>query len=420
MCGISGHSGIHPSRRKLLTIGLAMGIQKRGSHASGYLSIDKNGAMERGRTDKAWMEDPKWSSRCADLGQTVMMHARHATCRNKGIEDAHPFEIKRDGKSVLWGMHNGVIYNADESAKAHGREMTVDSRELLELLADNEGEKIKKLSGYGVVAWIRSNEPHRMYMARMTATADMCMARVKDPTMALVEHTEYNGTIFASTKEILKYAASLAGVELAEEPFELKNHVVYYVDHDGGAFMRDDEKVEIEPMRSRVSTTTDFSGWERGGSFNYGSYFAKTPAEYAAEGEATAERVNAWWTAGEARREKYRQEVADWLMGQDIAGAGLSAEEEDICDVCGNFYWKYASCCYSCGCATPYRLAQASSPTASSAMDKYPEAPVATMTVAQQEEAYRKELEEEREALDAVLNDGWEEAGMQTTKVLAL
>ena len=414
MCGISGHAGIHPSRRKLLTIGLAMGIQKRGSHAAGYLSIDKNGTLERGRTDKAWMEDPKWSNRCADQGQTVMMHARHATCRNKGVEDAHPFEIKRNDKTVLWGMHNGVIYNADESAKAHGRELTVDSRELLELMADNEEEKIRKLTGYGVVAWIRAEKPHRMFMARMTASADMCMARVKDPTMSPVDGTEYNGTIFASTREILKYASALAGVELAEEPFELKNHVVYYVDHDGGAFMLDDLKIEID-HRAKGSVTHDYSWLERGNAHTgyYAGYHQKTKEEREAEEKETADRVSAWWAAGEAGRELYRKQSEEWLKGQDITAPlvpppveALDALREARCEMCGMLYWVYASVCASCGEPTPFRRTGSPAPDDSA--------------IQQTQEQYDKELAEERKALDAVLKEDWEELGLQTDRVLAM
>lgn len=132
-----------------------------------------------------------------------MIHTRMATCGKKTVDEAHPFHIKRNGRSVLWGMHNGVIHNARESAEKNDRPYSVDSKELFEVLADRNYEAFKNFTGYGTIVWIDAQYPQRITMARMSHSADLAIATIVG-----------GGVMWASTRDILENAVKLSKLEI--------------------------------------------------------------------------------------------------------------------------------------------------------------------------------------------------------------
>lgn len=159
MCGLAGYVGIkNKAQRMLLASALGEGIDKRGGHAAGYVSIpsaESPAGIAVGRRIGTWRGAGFAWVEAAAAGEVAMMHARWATHGHKDdLENAHPFTIVRDGRDVLVGAHNGVLGQTESSAKRHGRKHTVDSRECFELLADGLHDKIRKLSGYGVLTWV--------------------------------------------------------------------------------------------------------------------------------------------------------------------------------------------------------------------------------------------------------------------------
>lgn len=199
MCGIAGFMGIKHKARRDLVDSLGLGIDMRGGDAAGYVSISESGAVTHAKKLGTWVGARNKFRRVAAGGETVMMHARYATCGSKYDQNqAHPFEIRREHKTALWGCHNGCIWNADDSAKANGRKYTVDSKELFQLLADGDVEGINELDGYGVITWI---EPGTDYvsMVRLSSSSEICVVGV-----------EGGGIAWASTWAILGDALDYA------------------------------------------------------------------------------------------------------------------------------------------------------------------------------------------------------------------
>lgn len=202
MCGLAGYVGVPEEARWRLTAGLGFGIDKRGGHSSGFVSIGdtlrycrKSGKWSDGR--KRWFET-------ASSGNLCMMHARWATCGDRyEPNQAHPFAIKREGKTVLWGAHNGVIYDAWESAEKYNHYIDVDSQEIFEHLADQNYQAIQDMNGYGVITWIDNEARDRVSVARLSSHSDFEACQVKE-----------GGVVWASTKLIVQDALKLASLNV--------------------------------------------------------------------------------------------------------------------------------------------------------------------------------------------------------------
>lgn len=182
-----------------------------------------------------------------------MMHARYATCGGSwrgNPNNAHPFRIERNGKTVLYGAHNGCIYNADDSAKKHARNYTVDSRELFELLADNATEEIQNLSGYGVITWIDTKQQGAVNMARISTSSEIYVCKVKS-----------GGYVWGSTEKIVKEALKDAGLK-KECHYDLNDIGRVYQFRPTGIFETDRTGIKVG---SRSYTYVGgYGGWDYG------------------------------------------------------------------------------------------------------------------------------------------------------------
>ncbi len=209
MCGISGFTGVKDAtaRHKLVTA-LGVGIDARGGHAAGYVSVMGSSApiVRLAKRVGEWTDSSSRFRFQAGQGETLMMHSRMATCgREDLVSNAHPFAIRREGKTVLYGCHNGMLQGTYVSAALNKREHTVDSREMLELLADGDHAAIRRLSGYGIVTWIVPGSPV-VHVLRLSNQSDIsCM------------HLESGGIAWASTWSILSKALDYAGEKAVGE-----------------------------------------------------------------------------------------------------------------------------------------------------------------------------------------------------------
>jgi len=200
MCGLAGHAGVDSQRiREQLTFGLGIGIDIRGGDAAGFATITEDKTIAVGHKPGCWINARERFLQRASEGTLSMLHARFATCGTGAITEAHPFVIKREGKTILFGAHNGIIYNAYSSAQRNGRKLTVDSKELFELLADKDYEGLKRLQGYGVITWIEADNPTCMFVHRLTAMSDFH-----------IEQLEHGGFVWGSTREIVARALDMA------------------------------------------------------------------------------------------------------------------------------------------------------------------------------------------------------------------
>jgi len=227
MCGIAGFSGVSEHKRIALLMALGRGIDTRGGHARGYVGETAEGDVDSNRAVGPWKACSKrWYQRMAKL-DTVTLHARWATHANAGkTYAAHPFPIRRGkGRSVLWGMHNGVV-DASASAAEAGREYHVDSWEVFERIADGDTEALGRMPGYGTLAWFdRSSRGCAIVMASEDADLSVC-------------ETKCGAIVWASTDAILFGALKAAGMK-CKSVYELEvgrvarilAGAIEYVDH---------------------------------------------------------------------------------------------------------------------------------------------------------------------------------------------
>lgn len=202
MCGIGGFSQIKDDFTKLrLTYFLGQGIDTRGGHGIGYVAI-KDHYVRWAKMAGEWKEAPKDFIIKSAIADSLLMHSRWATCGTPNeVKQAHPFTIKRKGKDVLYGVHNGIIWDAWGSAAAHRRKIDVDSQELLELIADRETKTLQKLAGYGVAMWVECDTNY-INLVRLSGQSEICVAKV-----------ENNGLVWASTRDILDEALMRSGIK---------------------------------------------------------------------------------------------------------------------------------------------------------------------------------------------------------------
>lgn len=244
MCGLSGYisNTLNEEQRRRLVVGLGAGIDNRGGHAAGYISINDH-TIKYCRKLGRWLKAKQKFLTSAAEGKTCMMHARLATCGNKeDVEQAHPFIVKRNDKVILWGAHNGMIHGAYESAKNHKRNIDVDSQEIFELLADKEYEAIRKLNGYGVITWLDANNRDHINVVKLTESGDICIVKTKE-----------GGMVWGSTWYIVSEALKLAGLTADEEFNKLEVGRVYHIKNNG-LYKSELDGIKLDNMYGKRST----------------------------------------------------------------------------------------------------------------------------------------------------------------------
>ena len=223
MCGLGGYvfsKNIDSEKRFKLVTAMGKGIDMRGQAMAGYVSSTDEDLIHA-RKQGSWSSaDDEFILRAAH-GDLCMMHSR-APGYGHPIDYAHPFPIVRNDEVVLYGAHNGSLNEALASAKAHNREMTVDSKELFELLADGEYDTLNKYHGWGVIEWVATSNIHEVRLARITNNSDLVAVEVKG-----------GGTVWASTWHILRNALEAAGLEVISQYQVNDIGRVYIVDKDG-------------------------------------------------------------------------------------------------------------------------------------------------------------------------------------------
>lgn len=257
MCGLSGYIGLSVASedKLMLILGLGDGIDSRGGHSCGYASISF-------ATDGAASDDVRYARKKGTwirsrirfvegaAADVCMMHARYATCGSR--EDpmnAHPFAIRRNGRVVIWGAHNGMVPDAFKSAKENGRDINVDSQEIFELLADKDYDGIRDMSGYGVITWIDTDHRERVNLCRLSAHSDICVVSVKG-----------GGIVWASTWKILKEALKFADLEVERE-YKLDDIGCVYRMTKNGVFKTKLRGITVgnynKYTKNRVATSND-------------------------------------------------------------------------------------------------------------------------------------------------------------------
>jgi glutamine amidotransferase-like protein len=304
MCGIAGFSGITGDTLELAWL-LGLGIDTRGGHAAGFVSVGAVNArgVQIGRKLGHWATASDKFLWRASEGHTAMLHARFATSGGRTVAEAHPFEIVRHGAPVLWGVHNGCLYNAGQSAAMNGRVLNVDSAELFELLADGDLEGIQALEGYGVVTWVEASHPGHVNLARLSDDGAIYVCDVSG-----------GGSVWGSTRDIVEGALAASGLESVKS-YKLETGRVYqmspagiYATNERGVKVADrvyspvsyrdgylqDEEDELFDMWLASDSPLSFDAW------------LDLSEEDAEREEWERERLESMWEESELRRDEQR------------------------------------------------------------------------------------------------------------------
>ncbi len=287
MCGLGGFAGIYNARtRYALVTALGMGIDERGGHAAGFVTVNSDGHLKSHKKLGHWLSAKEKFIRSAASGPLAMLHARFATCGKKTVQEAHPFAIQREGRTKLYGAHNGVVYNAWSSAVKHKREILVDSQEIFECIADGNIKALNDLDGYGVITWIDPSDPSHVKMTRLSSHADIYVAAVQG-----------GGIVWGSTKDIVHDALQLADLK-HKHHYDLKEVGQVWQLQADGVFKTTETGYKFDERPAFTSYGS--KGWSKGGwdSWDSDEDWERWEAECADDEE-------------QKRLEKKEQEVSD-------------------------------------------------------------------------------------------------------------
>jgi predicted RNA-binding Zn-ribbon protein involved in translation (DUF1610 family) len=325
MCGLAGFVNVALDKQTALIAALAEGIDRRGKDAAGYISTHASRGPNHAKRLGTFMGKTGASKRFMRQipGDAVILHARFATCGNKTVNEAHPYAIRRDGKSVLWGAHNGIVSGTQESAKAHSRGWETDSREVFELLADGKVENIAKMSGYGTLAWILNADRSRIRVVAMNSSADLEVC-----------YTDCGACVFASTRTILEAGLKAAGMTHgAQGSGYLQIRVGQILElraEDGKAYPIEAPRVTVSSYVKSYSgnrytgygadwDNSAFEGWEGSAAYSYYSERGFSSYGYGKRGNAN----------DATRRARIAGNPAVNLMGSSFAAKGDPFEVKD-------------------------------------------------------------------------------------------
>lgn len=307
ICGISGFVGVkHPKTRYKLVSALGEGIDARGGHAAGYVNYTGE-KVNVGRKLGYWSDAQRSFIERASRAKLSMMHARYATCGKGEITEAHPFAIKRRGRIVLWGAHNGMIYNAKQSAKKNNRKIVVDSEEIFHLIADEDWEGIKKLEGYGVITWIYASDPTSIYLLRLSRSGQI-----------YVVETNKGNIVYGSTRAIVDDAIEHAGLEFAYV-YDVNVGTVYRMNQN--TFWETTiNDIVLKPKRERRRRFAC-------------NRFAYSPSYLS----GTPDSLDNWIALWKASEEDFRAREEEVLDTDFVENASLNSESEYTihCENCG-------------------------------------------------------------------------------------
>ena len=183
----------------------------------------------------------------------VMGHVRLATHGTVKVSNAHPFDV-----GTVTGVHNGIIHNYNKVAKKLGKTSPeVDSQVLFQSLNKREMSKaFEDIDGDFAITWVKDSN------------SKVHLARESGRPMVVAYWKKARVLLWASTKEILKYAMTRAGLVLPIST--VPTDYVFTYDTDKFNSKPSYNKVEFE-TKSQYSYKTTYATDSYNG-VNYYSY----------------------------------------------------------------------------------------------------------------------------------------------------
>lgn len=212
MCGILGCSELNPLTRRIIPH-LAWMMEDRGKDSWGATD-GVNVVKELGPVTATFgehLDEILGWDRC-------ILHTRAASHGVASIPNAHPFEfIKRGdhGEAVrrIIGIHNGVVTNCDELDRKYTT-FPVDSQHIFHHIA--QGTPCDDIYGWGALAWYDYRKKN--------SDGALRLLRFNSENLHVVRLTT-GELLFASTKESLDRACSMAGAKIEGWFTILEEHV---------------------------------------------------------------------------------------------------------------------------------------------------------------------------------------------------
>lgn len=231
MCGIAGYMTTNPTERlKLALVALAYQMEERGGHSWGYMTDE---ATQKGLGSiVSGLTVPK------SLPKSFALHTRYATTGARVAANSHPFTQVGSARTVT-GVHNGIISNHATLNRDYRRKLAVDSQHIFQHIAD--GHSLNDLQGYGAIVYQHDGQ--------------WFIGRFNDGEMSVALTSA--GVIFASTRDAVIDACSIAGIKM-KRWIEVRNNSVYRMTTDGltKAYKLDCGRTTRKWNDAKLTTTT--------------------------------------------------------------------------------------------------------------------------------------------------------------------
>lgn len=191
MCGIAGVLGkTRNPQVKTYSKYLGMRQDDRGRDNSGvaYWTDDKKVTIIRGTDDRhlkvvhkgldlSTLQKLFRTSQYGDLANvnveepSILMHSRKGSAGSvDGVNNAHPFRVRSEGKSDIVGVMNGTIYNWEEIADTLNIEVSdidCDSEAVFRIIqhsSDSMNYLLENYEGNMALVWYERDDPHIWYV----------------------------------------------------------------------------------------------------------------------------------------------------------------------------------------------------------------------------------------------------------------